>query len=180
MLLTSRCRRALNEKAVICFYCRLYLLLSHILGVSLPPSACSNPLCRHPPPSSEGGEGAPAPCTELQKCKPRLSPPTAGCPHPSRRGTVPHRATFPKGKAKRSRAVRRVYKGVSRGWLNEKCAQFALQRTGSREMRFIWLITPILRIIIHNALFSDLSLWDAHILRKGSERVAKILQKLGL
>ena len=62
----------------------------------------------------------------------------------------------------------------------EKCAQFALQRTGSREMRFIWLITPILRIIIHNALFSDLSLWDAHILRKGSERVAKILQKLGL
>ena len=59
------------------------------------------------PNPSEGGEGAPAPCTELQKCKPRLSPPTAGCPHPSRRGTVPHRATFPKGKAKRSRAVRR-------------------------------------------------------------------------
>ena len=31
------------------FSFRLYLLLSHILGVSLPPSACSNPLCRHPP-----------------------------------------------------------------------------------------------------------------------------------
>ena len=27
----------------------LYLLLSHILTVSLPPSACSNPLRRHPP-----------------------------------------------------------------------------------------------------------------------------------
>ena len=27
----------------------LYLLLSHTLGVSLLPSACSNPLCRHPP-----------------------------------------------------------------------------------------------------------------------------------
>ena len=40
-------------------------MLSHILGVSLPPSACSNPLCRHPPPSSEGGEGAPAPHTDL-------------------------------------------------------------------------------------------------------------------
>ena len=40
-------------------------MLSHILGVSLPPSACSNPLCRHPPPSSEGGEGTPVPCTEL-------------------------------------------------------------------------------------------------------------------
>ena len=65
MLLTSRCRRAPSEKAVICLCCRLYLLLSHILGVSLPPSACSNPLCRHPPPSSEGGEGTPVPCTEI-------------------------------------------------------------------------------------------------------------------
>ena len=44
---------------------RLYLLLSHILTISLPPSACSNPLRRHPPPSSEGGEGAPAPCAEI-------------------------------------------------------------------------------------------------------------------
>ena len=31
------------------FCAHLYLLLSHTLGVSLLPSACSNPLCRHPP-----------------------------------------------------------------------------------------------------------------------------------
>ena len=49
MLFALRYRRAPSEKVVICFFCRLYLLLSHILGVSLPPSACSNPLCRHPP-----------------------------------------------------------------------------------------------------------------------------------
>ena len=65
MLFAPRCRRAPNEKAVICFCCWLCLLLSHILGVSLPPSACSNPLYRHPPPSSEGGEGAPAPRTDF-------------------------------------------------------------------------------------------------------------------
>ena len=70
LLFAPRCRRAPNEKAVICLCCRLYLLLSHILGVSLPPSACSNPLCRHPPPSSEGGEGAPAPRTDFSSVLP--------------------------------------------------------------------------------------------------------------
>ena len=50
------------------FSVRLYILLSHILGVSLLPSACSNPLCRHPPPSSEGGEGTLVPCAELTHC----------------------------------------------------------------------------------------------------------------
>ena len=58
------------KKTVICFYCRLYQVLLHILDVSLPPSACSNPLCRHPPPSSEGGEGAPAPCTDFSSVLP--------------------------------------------------------------------------------------------------------------
>ena len=38
----------------------------------------------------------------FQRCVPQLSPPTAGCPHPSRCGAAPHRATFPKGKASRS------------------------------------------------------------------------------
>ena len=47
-------------------------MLSHILGVSLPPSACSNPLCRHPPPSSEGGEGAPAPCMDYFSALPSV------------------------------------------------------------------------------------------------------------
>ena len=70
MLLTSRCRQAPSEKAVICFYSCLYQVLSHILGVSLPPSACLNPLCRHPPPSSEGGEGAPAPRTDFSSVLP--------------------------------------------------------------------------------------------------------------
>ena len=64
-LFVPKCRRAPSGKAVICFCLCLYQVLSHILGVSLPPSACSNPLCRHPPPSSEGGEGAPAPRTEI-------------------------------------------------------------------------------------------------------------------
>ena len=73
MLFAPKCRRAPSEKAVICFCHCLYQVFSHILGVSLPPSACLNPLCRHPPPSSEGGEGAPAPYTELQKCEPRLA-----------------------------------------------------------------------------------------------------------
>ena len=47
------------------FSTRLYLLLSHILGVSLLPSRRFNPLYAVPPPSSEGGEGAPALCTEI-------------------------------------------------------------------------------------------------------------------
>ena len=47
------------------------------------------------------GAAAPAPCTALPKRKPQLSPPLAGCPHPSLCGAVPHSATFPKGKARR-------------------------------------------------------------------------------
>ena len=38
----------------------------------------------------------------FQRCVPQLSPPLAGCPHPSQCGAAPHRATFPKGKAMRS------------------------------------------------------------------------------
>ena len=47
---------------------RLYKVLSHTLGVSLLPSRRFNPLYAVPPPSSEGGEGAPAPRTELTHC----------------------------------------------------------------------------------------------------------------
>ena len=47
------------------FSARLYSLLSQILGVSLLPSRRFNPLYAVPPPSSEGGEGAPAPRTEI-------------------------------------------------------------------------------------------------------------------
>ena len=48
--------------------------------------------------------------TELQRCEPRLSPPTAGCPHPSRRSAKEqHRATFPKGKARAAAAAERRY-----------------------------------------------------------------------
>ena len=70
MLFAPRCRRAPSEKAVICFCSCLYQVLSHILDVSLSPSACSNPLCRYPPPSSEGGEGAPAPRTDFSSVLP--------------------------------------------------------------------------------------------------------------
>ena len=42
------------------FSARLYLLLSHTLGVSLLPSRRFNPLYAVPPPSSEGGKAAPA------------------------------------------------------------------------------------------------------------------------
>ena len=37
-----------------------------------------------------------------QRGEPQLRPPKAGGPHPSRCGVTPRRATFPKGKAKRS------------------------------------------------------------------------------
>ena len=70
MLFALRRRRAPSEKAVICFYSCLYQVLSLILTVSLPPSACLNPLCRHPPPSSEGGEGAPAPRMDYSSALP--------------------------------------------------------------------------------------------------------------
>ena len=65
MLFAPRCRRARSEKAVICFCPCLYQVFSHILGVSLPPSRRFHPLYAVPPPSSEGGKGAPAPCTEI-------------------------------------------------------------------------------------------------------------------
>ena len=55
-----------------------------------------------------GAEAAPPQTTDLQRCAPQLSPPLAGCPHPSRCGAAPHRATFPKGKAKRSAAAVRT------------------------------------------------------------------------
>ena len=49
----------------------------------------------------------------LPRCEPRLSPPKAGCPHPSRcSAKAQHRATFPKGKAKRSRAVLKHFGSV--------------------------------------------------------------------
>ena len=146
MLFAPRCRRAPNEKAVICFCSCLYQVLSHILDVSLPPSACLNPLCRHPPlPPRRSplvlrlfalaladGSGLPfslypplaalesqtpqrearaLPCRALMlpKCEvQKLSPPGAGCPHPSRRLILYRRATFPKGKAKRSCAVHKI------------------------------------------------------------------------
>ena len=138
-------------------------MLSHILGVSLPPSACSNPLCRHPPPSSEGGKGAPVPCAELMHCGKEDSnernpsgvrfSSSRLCSAKARRGrsraehgitkvqsavkpafgglpssvtvqrSAQHRATFPKGKALRSRGARRICS--LRGQRAEVCAQYA-------------------------------------------------------
>ena len=60
----------------------------------------------HLPPQREARR-LPPQATELQRCVPRLSPPTAGCPHPSRRSAkAQHRATFPKGKARAAAAAR--------------------------------------------------------------------------
>ena len=57
-------------------------------------------------PQGEGKGGCRRKATELQGCEPRLSPPTAGCPHPSRcSAKAQHRATFPKGKAKAAAAA---------------------------------------------------------------------------
>ena len=54
-------------------------------------------------PQGEGKAASPQ-STEFQRCVPQLSPPLAGCPHPSRCGAkAQHRATFPKGKARRLR-----------------------------------------------------------------------------
>ena len=44
---------------------RLYKVLLHTLGVSLLPSRRFYPLYAVPPPSSEGGEGAPVPCAHI-------------------------------------------------------------------------------------------------------------------
>ena len=108
MLFAPRFRRAPSEKAVICLFSCLYQVFSHILGVSLPPSACSNPLCRHPPlPPRRSplvlrlfalaladGSGLPfslyPPPAALESQTPQREP-----------RALPRRATFPKGKAKR-------------------------------------------------------------------------------
>ena len=65
------------------------------------------PFSLHPPPAALESQTPqreprrlPPQATELQRCVSQLSPPTAGCPHPSRCGTAPHRATFPKGEGK--------------------------------------------------------------------------------
>ena len=83
------------------FGARLHLGANSDLALSLPQSFVAAKRRQKPAPSSEGAEAAPPHSTELQRCKPRLSPPLAGCPHPSRcSAKAQHRATFPKGKAK--------------------------------------------------------------------------------
>ena len=71
------------------------------------------------PNPSEGGEGAPARSTELPKCNPRLSPPLAGCPHPSRCSAA--RSTAPPSPRGRRCAP-------------APCTEFAI--CGGRERRF--------------------------------------------
>ena len=83
------------------FGARLHLGANSDLALSLPQSFVAAKRRQKPAPSSEGAEAAPPHSTELQRCKPRLSPPLAGCPHPSRcSAKAQHRATFPKEKAK--------------------------------------------------------------------------------
>ena len=58
------------------------------------------------------GAAAPAPCTALPKRKPQLSPPRAGCPHPSLCGAVPHSATFPQGEGEAAAAAHHRFTSV--------------------------------------------------------------------
>ena len=85
----------------VSFSVRLHLDVSSNRALSLPQPFVAAKRRQKPAPSSEGAEAAPPHSTELQRCKPRLSPPLAGCPHPSRcSAKAQHRATFPKGKTK--------------------------------------------------------------------------------
>ena len=80
---------------------RLHLSVSSNRALSLPQSRLCIFWARQLPPQREPRR-LPPHATELQKCEPRLSPPTAGCPHPSRcSAKAQHRATFPKGKVRR-------------------------------------------------------------------------------
>ena len=59
---------------------RLRLGANSALALSLPPSACSNPLCRHPPPSSEGAEAATAASHRFEKAQAAVKPAEGGLP----------------------------------------------------------------------------------------------------
>ena len=61
------------------------------------------------PNPSEGAEAAAAASHRITKVRVAVKPAGAGCPHPSRCGTAPHRATFPKGKARAAAAAERRY-----------------------------------------------------------------------
>ena len=86
----------------VSFSVRLHLDVSSNRALSLPQSFVAAKRRQKPAPSSEGAEAAPPQSTELQRCKPRLSPPLAGCPHPSRcsaaRSTAP---PSPRGRLRR-------------------------------------------------------------------------------
>ena len=88
-----------NEKQSFAFtvgYIYCFRIYSVYLSLRLPAQILYAGI--HLPPQREA-RALPRHAQNLQKCKPRLSPPPAGCPHPSRCGAAPHRATFPKGKA---------------------------------------------------------------------------------
>ena len=56
------------------FCARLHILLSRSFCVSLPQSFVAASRRQNPAPSSEGAEGAPAPCTELPRCSNKKIP----------------------------------------------------------------------------------------------------------
>ena len=70
---------------------------------------CLSLLFKSPLPCKVEARALPRRALMLPKCEAqKLSPPTAGCPHPARRLILYRRATFPKGKAKRSCAVHKI------------------------------------------------------------------------
>ena len=67
---------------------------------------CLSLLFKSPLPCKGEARALPRRAQNLQRSKPqKLSPPLAGCPHTSRCGAAPLRATFPKGKAKHPLSV---------------------------------------------------------------------------
>ena len=81
---------------------RLNLGANSRLALSLPQSRCFNPFSPRQLPPQREPRRLPPQATELQRRVPRLSPPLAGCPHPSRcsaaRSTAP---PSPRGRLRR-------------------------------------------------------------------------------
>ena len=89
----SRYSRQQRQMTAFSFGARLHLGANSRLAVSLPQSRCFNPFSPRQLPPQREPRRLPPQATELQRRVPRLSPPLAGCPHPSRcsaaRSTAP-------------------------------------------------------------------------------------------
>ena len=89
--------------------------LSHLRTAAACLSRCIRHRRRSKAKPLRGSRGGSAASRRIARVRVQLSPPKAGCPHPSRCGAkAPHRATFPKGKARRLRRRYEVRQGAHR------------------------------------------------------------------